>query len=432
MLRNLPEPVEPTIPRLPRKSSLSTLRSAITKKTSTGTLRSMRSTKSSHPFMGSGPTLDCEAYPPLPVPVWNGGEHGDGCLPTTPRRRTPKSSIGQPRLKPSTSPNTFLKDMPRRAPGTPKEDKPDLPPMPSNVENFTQAQLATPPADSFTVSLQDKLRRAAEVSRSTREATPELSPMGPAYGTPGTGTSSTIATPTGNDSYQAQSEVSIDTPPLTHRAAQSALKPKRLINLLPSQQRLNLGLQTPPATGLRQKKTTMRPILGDKTNLPLHLRGSGTPDSISSVLAKAGKPTLPSRFAPATSFPIVQPQMSRRDPKGIIARYESKSPSPDLPLQSGGGDGWGTPAIERQGYFDSTFGGLPPAMNKSRPSVPDFTASPDVSFSAPSVVSSRRRGSDASMESDLPTEEWELEAYLQEVEERSDRHRAMGNVGMGR
>lgn len=75
---------------------------------------------------------------------------------------------------------------------------------------------------------------------------------------------------------------------------------------------------------------------------------------------------------------------------------------------------------------------MPLASSRSRPSVPDFSASSDVSFSESMSASLRRRGSDTSMGSDIPTEEWELEAYLQDLD-RIDRERSsIDNVGMGR
>jgi len=360
-----------------------------------------------------------------------------------------------------------MKELPRRAPGTPKDTAPDLPPMPDILDelgyDFKLVQQATPPhIGSTSISLQDKLRRAEAVMR---EATPELSPEGrKAFecDTPRSEISTGLHTPVSNidtPEHGAEAAVSFETPPLTARAANDALKPKRLVNLLPKQQRANLGLQTPPSTGLRQKKsTTFRAPLGERTNAPARL-GAVTPDSIASVLAKANtsRHPLPASKAYTPSSVMLKPKQAwagppaqnRRDPLGIIGRFEAKTassdPSPDLPYCAGGGDGWNTPALDigSKGYFDDTF----PASNshsythpyagsasKTGPPMPDFTASPDISFSSISAPSFRRRGSDASMDSDLPTEEWELEAYLKELD-RVDQERAQmgqGEVGVGR
>ena len=421
-----PEREVPTTPKLPRKSSLSTLRSVMTRKSSTGTLRSVGTIKSPHPFVGSGPTLDCEAYPP--VPARKEGYHGDGCLPSTPRRRTPKSSIGQPRLQPNTSPSVFLAELPRRAPGTPKERARDSPPVPDILDQLGYfAPLSPSDADwapcPEEIPLHEKLRRAEEASR---DSTPELSPHTRSFDTPTTDTSSLVATPMSVDTSNYSAVDTFNTPPLTARAAQDALKPKRLLNLLPKQSRVNLGLPTPPPTDLRKKKstTTFRTPLGDRTNLPPHLQGVGTPQSIASVLANADR-----RFAAENDSPSVAKvgRTARRDPLGIISRFEepkSSPESPQLPYNGGGGDGWGTPAVGAgaENRFESTFSKALQSAGR-RSAVPDFTASPIHSL-ASSLSSNSHRRSDASMESDLPTEEWELEAYLKELE-RVDRERAI-------
>lgn len=60
---------------------------------------------------------------PLPLPLSRPHRETHASLPrTTPGkgRRTPKSSIGQPKLQLVTSPSAFLRGMPRRAPDTPK------------------------------------------------------------------------------------------------------------------------------------------------------------------------------------------------------------------------------------------------------------------------------------------------------------------------
>ena len=382
-----PPETEPSTPRLPRKSSFSTLRSVITKKGSVTTLRSVRSTKSSHPFASAGPVVDCPAFtPPIP-PGWRVNEV-ENHSPVTPRRRTPKTSIGAPRLQASTSPSAFLKDIPRRAPSTPKASDFDIPPIPDLLQE-----------------------------------------MG--YGTPGLSPSTNCDTPMtnldtpGQDEEDAAEVIRFDTsPPLTVRSAQESLKPKRLLNLLPKQQRANMGLSTPPS-GVRVKKTTttvtsvLRTPLADKTskaNIPIHLRGLGgvsTPDSISSVLSKAEK------------------SQDKRGPLAMLRRGASSTPSPGVPIKSHEVHAWAKSGIESK-VADPNFG-APIVMSRQRPTIPDFTASPDNSLdlsdisldsaTLESIGTFGRRGSTGSVDSDLPTEEWELEAYLKELD-RVDNERA--------
>lgn len=107
---------------IPRKSSLSTLRSALTKKGSSTTLRSVRSILSTNNASMTLNHFSTDDHPlPLPLPHTH-REVSTSSPRTTPgkRLRTPKSSIGQPKLQPGTSPSAFLRDMPRRAPETPK------------------------------------------------------------------------------------------------------------------------------------------------------------------------------------------------------------------------------------------------------------------------------------------------------------------------
>ena len=126
--------------------------------------------------------------------------------------------------------------------------------------------------------------------------------------------------------------------PLTARA-DSALKPKRLLNLLPRQQKINLGLQTPPS-GRRTKKSTgdVSALLNKST--PLQDRsdnGLATPS-----------PSPYGRLVNAHSYP-----KSSRDPLYILRRFDSYQPrtiQPEdkeggMPFRSGAGDGWSTPAL---------------------------------------------------------------------------------------
>jgi len=378
-----------------------------------------------------------------------------------------------------------MKELPRRAPGTPKQSTPDLPPMPDMSDildelgyDFTLAQLGTPPhIGSTNISLQDKLRRAEAV---TREATPDLSPMGRKafeYDAPRSVVLSAEGTPLSdtNTRNRDAGATTFDTPPLTSRAASDAIKPKRFVNLLPKQQRINLGLQTQPLTGLRQKKSaTIRAPLGDRTNAPVRL-GAITPHSIASVLAKVDETShhpLTKAYAPPSGTKpddLKKPARAnaprpttRPDPLGSSTRLNTppSKPSPQLPYFTGGGNGGDTPSLDMgstgpSGYFDDPFpsshsytythpyaetsdaNNAKGRRHQASSPVFDFTASPDISFSSDTSVSMPsfpRRGSIASLDSDLPTEEWELEAYLRELDRVDHERTAAGGaeVGVGR
>lgn len=377
----LPVPTERRV--LPKKGSLSNLRSALTKKASSTALRTVRST--ANLTSGSAPLLNTETPPlPLPQPKWRDLnlpspkmrdlELSDGCFPPmTPSRdrRNPKSSIGQPHLQPSTSPSAFLKDLPRPAPGRPKvETGPTLPssdwahPLP--VPDFAQSP-----------------------GNMTLES--------PHIGTPISTTGDLVA------NYETPSAA------LTARAARadSTLKPRRLVSLLPRQQKINLGIQTPPSTGLRTKKST-----GDVSALL-----KSTPHQNRSAIGLPTPGPTPLERHIDTSRP-----RSRRDPLGIIRRCDNiPLPSPSqpedkeggMPFPSGARDGWSTPAPTSEenkeneglgyiGAYSARESALAPAF--------DFSASPVKTVSAGMT-------SKASVESEgLPSEEWELEAYLRELE----------------
>jgi hypothetical protein len=427
---NLPAP--PPMPgaserTIPRKSSFSTLRSALSKKSSSQTLRSVRSinpSSASISTLSTGfPAASDSPAPPLPNYRWKAEEPEVGCLPlpTTPGRRprTPKTSIGQPRLQPSTSPSIFIRDMPRRAPGTPKGDGEDegvVPPLPNPS-----------PGD---------------VGATPNPSTPSLSAI----------PVDTDATTTPVDTETDAVEIITFTPPLTTRAAETALKPKRLLNLLPRQHRINMGLPTPPPTGLRTKKST---------------------DNIAAMLHRNGAPGKAPLQARSTNLPTPDAALNnklkidQRQDMNILGRYKSPDTNIDennLPFRSGAGDGWDTPAIRSPhlGYFNqpihppsttstptsqsmnNTFGAKTPSppnqltssTGSRRVPVPDFTASPvkskrgsegivqlgseNVRGRKESDVTMRSYGSD---DEGLPREEWELEAYLKELE-MADRERA--------
>ncbi len=385
----LPLPAEKS---LPKKSSLSTLRSVLGKKTSSSTLRSVRST--AHLALSS----DSQAPPlPLPLPQANWRDMNlsspkfredqvDGCLPpmTPSRNRLPKSSIGQPHLQPSTSPSAFLETPHRRAPSTPKKDD-SPPPIPGTDW-------------AYPLPVPDLIQTPGNVTLDS-----------PALDTP-------------------KSRVDAETPsqPLTARAAQAdkAFKPKRLISLLPRQQKVNLGRQTIPTTGpsLRAKKSTgnISEILTQPILLP----------SRSAI----GLPTPgPLPYTQQVSVPS-RSRKAGRDPLGIIHRFDIPSRQPtrpeekdaEMPFRSGAGVGWSTPGLTQGenkendpvGYFNTfppTSASEEPIKQRAELSAFDFSASP-------AKESRQAKSSDTSMESRLPSEEWELEAYLRKLE-KGDRER---------
>ncbi|ORX35600.1 hypothetical protein BD324DRAFT_62825 [Kockovaella imperatae] len=422
----LPQPPVDRVP--PRKSSFSSLRSVLSRKTSTGTLRSTRS-GSTHPFVHSGgPMFDCGSPPPLP-PRWKEGYHGEGCLPpVTPKgRRTPKTSIGAPRLQASTSPSLFLKDQPRKAPGTPKDDDDlpsDFPPLPSL---------------SIDTSL-DSIFDNPSVFIDTPNATAEH------------------VEPNDNEAIEI---ISFSTP-LTAKAAlmaeSSASKPpQRLIDLLPRQQRINLGLRSPPSSGKTQLKTkqSTTPGVGSPARMKIGSNGLPAPKDSPKVLKLKRKPSpeLPSEVS--GTAPTTCSSVGRRSPfapvhvnmaeiaqsSAATACASSHSINPSVSSQFSLGSVAGT---------FGTFGNTPPLRVKPRKTVPDFSASPDQSFndtfrsSAISLASfdvdcwrkrfeaglgrdwrSRfdqvdlREVNEDDMDTEnshVATEEWELEAYLKQLE----------------
>ncbi|WVQ79624.1 hypothetical protein IAT38_001724 [Cryptococcus sp. DSM 104549] len=334
----LPVPQERTIPR---KSSMSTLRSVLTKKGSTTTLRSVRSTNQ-HPFMASSMTLNqfaSDEAPPVPLPGLPRPREPTTPGRTTPGkgRRTPKSSIGQPKLQPEASPSKFLQEMPRRAPETPKRESflldgcqktPDLSggdgvirfetedggdiEMADGDETVDRTEVFTPqPARTQVDSV---------VSRSAFEEGSRV-----------------LASPFSSFAPPAQS-----TPILTAKAARKAedgsLRSKRLRDLVPSLgSPLTLGHGVQPAKGLRSGKS-------------------------SESLRSAGGGPLGMRSVNAMGLPVPSPRPSvdsarsackgkgsikslRRDPLGIMKRLDGRGEEEALPYRGGAGDGWSTPAV---------------------------------------------------------------------------------------
>lgn len=221
--------------------------------------------------------------------------------PKTPVRRTPKSSIGHPKLQPSTSPNTFIRDHPRRAPGTPKDDEgleglpipvPAMPievdfpiPQPTGSESFEEI-ITFPSLDSPIPAVEDDVgNMSVDSSIAFGIATPQ--------------------TNTTSSPININSEETFGTP-LTAKAAaavaEAGLKPKRFLGLLPKQQRINFGLETP----LRTKKSTtdIRSVL--KT--PLQARSTNLPDPSPSPVTRLLE-------AHSTKTPS-----KTRDPLGLLPR----------------------------------------------------------------------------------------------------------------
>ncbi|KAK8864702.1 hypothetical protein IAR55_001954 [Kwoniella newhampshirensis] len=470
----LPIPVERTVPR---KSSLSTLRSVLTKKGSTTTLRSVRSTiTAQHTFMsGLVPTPDCQT-PPVPLPPGlprpnrERDEVGDGCFPSTPgkgRLRTPKSSIGQPKLQHETSPSYFLIEMPRRAPETPKRESFDLDTYfaPTTPGNHTGAiRFETEVIEA--VHTDEEMAEGREDGDETLDQTVIFTPEPPSRSSV-----DAMIRPASDLDSTNQSLSSLfalpneSTPILTAKAGRKAnedsvLKSKHLINLLPQHAHSYSSPQgqvTAALKGLRSKKS----VESLKRSNPLKEKNLSL--NLSTEVNSIGLPARPS--GPRSVF-----RPSRKDPLGIIKRFNKFSQAAQgdenaMPYLSGAGDGWGTPLPTQnhklghndlgttESYFDVDTGKSDRNHRKSdeikfRASFrPDFSAPPpplitegrasleaEVSVEYPRAETRFEeggfdwritRGSETSMTSVSMTtgegvEEWELERYLKDLEEDGD------------
>ncbi|OCF31939.1 hypothetical protein I316_06321 [Kwoniella heveanensis BCC8398] len=421
----LPLPPPPGERTISKKSSLSTIRSALTKKSSSTTLRSVRSNHQSvalnttHPFMSSASlTMDCGTPPPLPgLPRPRERSDVEGCfpIPTTPKtnsgRRTPKSSIGQPKPQPDISPSHFLKEIPRRAPETPKRRSFDLPnfnpdenmqtPKMDGVIRFEEEDLGDivmSPNGKGDMDNPPELEADESMDESHEIFTPP-----PSVTAPQCFEAFTQALGSPFPPHQAS------TPTLQAKGAQvhrdrheNAARPKRMVTLIPSRTAVGtnpgspvLGMNTPPSLKLRTKKSAEGLL-------------KGAPLSSKSVNALG----LPA--APAESRPVSR--ASRKDPLGIMKRFGRSSkpahdPENDMPFRSGAGDGWDTPmpmpmptpkpyhhsgeALPRkaldlgtvESYFDpalNTFGAPRNPLMYTTRALPDFSAPPP----PPSVNSS--------------------------------------------
>ncbi|WVQ77909.1 hypothetical protein IAR50_007615 [Cryptococcus sp. DSM 104548] len=272
---NLPPPlgIRDDLP-LPRKSSLSTLRSTLTKKGSATTLRSVRSNHTTNTARESNFGASCTSLagfemdfdaPPLPPGLPRPREWGS---PKTPRRgdgkRTPKSSIGQPKLKEEPSPSVFLEQMPRRAPETPRmEDGRSMEGTPGFIEG---AQEEGGDGD---------IAMGEGVKDESLETTAIFTPpaLGPGGNTPNftkhpfpsslrTTTSTHSPSPLGNASPYSPFSLNSFSPaqsstPLTAKACKDR-KTSGLGSLLPALGPVPVGIGhgSKPARKLRSKKST--------------------------------------------------------------------------------------------------------------------------------------------------------------------------------
>ncbi|WVW84281.1 hypothetical protein I302_106311 [Kwoniella bestiolae CBS 10118] len=423
----LPPSIEDPERTIPRKSSLSTLRSALTKKSSNTTLRSMRSAAhQAHPFAAydrDGPT------PPVPSGLPRPRDPDDlpDCFPSTPRggRRTPKSSIGQPKLQENLnlSPSHFLKEIPRRAPETPKRDAFDIQrPAPSafadgfipaeedGVIRFEEEHLGdiimSPSRDNDNppdLDAEDSVEYENENERSQEIFTPSSKQPTPTQ-------AQIVIQQTLNSLTRTQmmsspfrpNNISSPTNFAFNHGASGKGRPTGLgLTVDPGKDKLKAALGSPVilrdtpntmgTTKLRSKRSTegFRPQATGGNVGPLSMRN----------INALGLP------APSSGENRLGSRMSRKDPLGIIKRFKpSTKPSSNIednpmPFRSDAGDGWSTPipipfpeprpSGERErklnlgtveSYFDANLGtfGTPKSSfgGSSIGGIPDFTIPP--------------------------------------------------------
>ncbi|WVQ99717.1 hypothetical protein IAU59_006859 [Kwoniella sp. CBS 9459] len=432
---SLPLPLPPPTPSgdrtIPKKSSLSTLRSALTKKSSSTTLRSVRSNhlpaplQTAHPFMASASlTMDCGTPPPVPgLPRPRERSEVEGCfpVPTTPRsgsgRRTPKSSIGQPKPQPDISPSHFLNEMPRRAPETPKRESCDLPGFGNTGENaqtprmegvirFEEEDLGDiVMSPSGKCDLDDPPDLVADESM---DKSHEIFTPPPPISAPQSSEAVSKALGSPFQPLQASTPTLQAKGALTqHDRFDVPLGSKRMVNLIPARSAGSspnspvLGINTPPSLKLRSKKS----IEGSLRTAPLTSRNVNA----------LGLPAAPPENRSSS-------RAFRPDPLGIMKRFgRSSKPAEgnenDMPFRSGAGDGWDTPmpmpmptpkpyhqypgeALPRkaldlgtvESYFDpilNTFGAPRNPLMHSRNDIPDFSAPPPPASANSSFIPSQ-------------------------------------------
>ena len=383
----LPVPPIPNLSErvLPKKSSMSTLRLALTRKSSTNTLRSTRS--STHLPCGMTHHYDVPPLPlhlPPPQPRWrdanlptinlHDADRSAGFLPSTmlsKNFRPPKTSIGQPRIQPSKSPSAFLEYIPRRAPGMPKKENP-LPALPSSD-------------DARPLPLPDLVHISENMTMDSEDLdTPD----------------STIV---------ANCEALSESLSLQASRAETALKPERLLSVLRRQHKDLHGSQTPPVAGRRANKPT-----GD----------------VSALLDKVPAPTIRSSNGRCTSDSSRYAQLvetharsrSGRDPLGIMLRLDTAQSVPgeegnDAPLRSGAGNRSCTPALSirngknKENQVNDYFGSSEP--ENATGSTTERTSFAAFDFSASPVRDGLPKSSVTSIDSEsLPSDIWELKAFL--------------------
>ncbi|WWC62229.1 uncharacterized protein I303_104825 [Kwoniella dejecticola CBS 10117] len=381
-----PLPIEIEDRVIAKKGSFSTLRSAITKKSSNTTLKSFKSASHPHhPFATC--TYGEEEAPPIPSGLPKARYHDKEIdaempdyFPSTPRsraigRRTPKSSIGPPRLQPDLSPSKFLNQLPRKAPETPKRDAFDIdrnmlathqtPPPASDrlggVIRFEEEELGDivmcpdtcPTSPNQSTELPD-LEGDTSVDRSQEIFTPiSVSKKHDAKPTQ----AQLVIQQTMNSLTRGQNGLASPfrsgvlstptTPSLDHTVFAKATKSKPvLLNLDPVKKKMvHPGLASPAQiqSQSRSQGESQRTLRSKKSKDRLAI-GPGGPLSMKNVNSLGlPVPTSASEHAGNKS------KTSRKDPLGIINRFRSSSKVnidseyADMPFRGGAGDGWSTP-----------------------------------------------------------------------------------------
>ncbi|WWC94444.1 hypothetical protein V866_001290 [Kwoniella sp. B9012] len=416
----LPLPLPPSIDdperTIPRKSSFGTIRSALTKKSSSTTLRSIRSVAHpTHPFAN----ID-NCTPPLPFPAGlpRPSHHDDlpDCFPSTPKggRRTPKSSIGQPKLQPNQnlSPSHFLKELPRRAPETPKRDGFDIPRgHDEGVIRFEEEHLGDifmSPRSSRYIDNPPDLEGVGEDSLDIDKSQEIFTPISKPQPSDRPTQAQIVIQQTLDSLTKTQSEM------LSSPFQPSGISTPTNLALSQAQNPGGKGRPNGLALNIDQTKNKSHIQLGSPlnlTNVPLNSMGTAklkSKKSTEGLGLKTGGPLsmknvnsmgLPAPAPASSNENKIYSRMSRKDPLGIMKRFKpSIKPSnisDDMPYRGGAGDGWSTPipfpeprpSGERErklnlgtveSYFDPKLGtfGTPKYSYQTRREIPDFTVPP--------------------------------------------------------
>lgn len=315
------------------------------KKSSVTTLRSIMS---AHPFSLSNPSLPDCSTPPVPVPLtvrheWDRDLQA-GCLPAlTPRIRcTPsKNTIGQPRLHPSTSPNTFCRELPRAAPGTPKDEAnlslvEPVPTLPADLRAALGRSTRDEAGDVSTASI-DSSMAFGVISRSPGDSSDHIG-VNPGLATPAHAFGQPRTPLSGSPGHHEELFTPRPMPSTTKKVSRSALRPS-----LGPQSSLRPDLAYPP----------LPPPLSDPRHPP-------APVSIlrpkkSAMGAEAILGVLKARSAAGQDRSATYKRSGTpRGPLGLARGKENqhaaalKSSVGDLPFRSGAGDGWDTPRPDDQ------------------------------------------------------------------------------------